>query len=40
MRLGEGKGASLAMSLVEAACKILSEMATFGEASVSKKAAG
>jgi nicotinate-nucleotide--dimethylbenzimidazole phosphoribosyltransferase len=37
MRLGEGTGAVLAMSLVEAACKLLSEMATFDEAGVSKK---
>ena len=37
MRLGEGTGAVLAMSLVEAACKILNEMATFGEAGVSGK---
>lgn len=37
MRLGEGTGAVLAISLVEAACKILNEMATFGEAGVSEK---
>lgn len=37
MRLGEGTGAALAMSLVEASCKILSEMATFAEAGVSNK---
>jgi len=37
MRLGEGTGAALAMSLVEAACKTLAEMATFGEAGVSEK---
>lgn len=37
MRLGEGTGAVLAMSLVEAACKILSEMATFSEAGVTDK---
>ncbi len=37
MRLGEGTGAVLAMSLVEAACKILCEMATFSEAGVSDK---
>lgn len=37
MRLGEGTGAALAMSLVEAACKVLSEMATFGEAGVSER---
>jgi nicotinate-nucleotide--dimethylbenzimidazole phosphoribosyltransferase len=35
MRLGEGTGAVLAMSLVEAACKILAEMSTFAEAGVS-----
>jgi len=39
MRLGEGSGAVLAMSLVEAACKTLAEMATFGEAGVSEKGA-
>lgn len=37
MRLGEGTGAALAMSLIEAACKTLAEMATFGEAGVSEK---
>ena len=37
MRLGEGTGAALAISLVEASCKILDEMATFGEAGVSEK---
>jgi nicotinate-nucleotide--dimethylbenzimidazole phosphoribosyltransferase len=37
MRLGEGTGAALAMSLIEAACKILNEMATFEEAGVSEK---
>jgi len=37
MRLGEGTGAALAMMVVEAACKILAEMATFDEAGVSKK---
>lgn len=35
LRLGEGTGAALAMSLIEASAKILSEMATFGEAGVS-----
>lgn len=39
MRLGEGTGAALAMPLVEAACKTLAEMATFGEAGVSGKEA-
>ncbi len=38
MRLGEGTGAALAMSLVEAACKVLNEMATFAEAGVSERA--
>jgi nicotinate-nucleotide--dimethylbenzimidazole phosphoribosyltransferase len=37
MRLGEGTGAVLAMSLVEAACKTLAEMSTFAEAGVSDK---
>ncbi len=37
MRLGEGTGAVLAMSLVEASCKLLVEMATFGEAGVAEK---
>lgn len=37
MRLGEGTGAALGISLAESACKILSDMATFGEAGVSKK---
>lgn len=37
MRLGEGTGAALAMSLVEASCKILDEMATFAEAGVAGK---
>jgi nicotinate-nucleotide--dimethylbenzimidazole phosphoribosyltransferase len=34
MRLGEGTGAALAMSIVEAALRILHEMATFDEAQV------
>lgn len=37
MRLGEGTGAVLAIPLIEAACKVLAEMATFGEAGVSEK---
>lgn len=37
MRLGEGTGAALASSLVEASAKVLSEMATFGEAGVAEK---
>lgn len=38
MRLGEGTGAVLAFHLVEAAVRILDEMATFDEAGVSDKA--
>lgn len=37
MRLGEGTGAALAISLAEASCKILAEMATFADAGVSGK---
>ena len=37
LRLGEGTGAALAINIVDAACKILDEMATFGEAGVSEK---
>jgi nicotinate-nucleotide--dimethylbenzimidazole phosphoribosyltransferase len=37
MRLGEGTGAALGISLAETACRILSEMATFSEAGVSNK---
>ncbi|WP_455382484.1 nicotinate-nucleotide--dimethylbenzimidazole phosphoribosyltransferase, partial [Salinispira pacifica] len=40
MRLGEGTGAALAMVLAEAACRVLSEMATFDEAGVSGAAEG
>jgi len=35
LRLGEGTGAALAMALVDAACEMLSGMATFEEAGVS-----
>jgi nicotinate-nucleotide--dimethylbenzimidazole phosphoribosyltransferase len=35
LRLGEGTGAVLAMHLVEAACRIMAEMATFAEAGIS-----
>ena len=38
LRLGEGTGAALGISLADAACKILGEMATFDEAGVSGKA--
>lgn len=37
LRLGEGSGAALALPIVEAACKLLTDMATFGEAGVSEK---
>lgn len=37
LRLGEGTGAALGIALADSACKILAEMATFGEAGVSDK---
>ncbi len=37
LRLGEGTGAVFGISIAEAACKVLKEMATFSEASVSVK---
>jgi nicotinate-nucleotide--dimethylbenzimidazole phosphoribosyltransferase len=37
LRLGEGTGAALGISLCAAACKILDEMATFEEAGVAEK---
>ena len=37
MRLGEGTGAALAMSIIEASSKILNEMKTFEEAGISEK---
>jgi nicotinate-nucleotide--dimethylbenzimidazole phosphoribosyltransferase len=40
LRLGEGTGAALGMSLVEAGVKILAEMATFADAGVAEKAEG
>ncbi|MFH1247960.1 MAG: nicotinate-nucleotide--dimethylbenzimidazole phosphoribosyltransferase [Candidatus Omnitrophota bacterium] len=39
LRLGEGTGAALAISIVEASVKILTQMATFQSASVSQKRA-
>ena len=36
MRLGEGTGAALAIFIIEAAVKIVTEMATFSEAAVSE----
>jgi nicotinate-nucleotide--dimethylbenzimidazole phosphoribosyltransferase len=35
MRLGEGTGAALAMGIIDAACQVMSGMATFAEAGVS-----
>lgn len=40
MRLGEGTGAALGMGLVEAAMKIVDEMATFAEAGVAESVDG
>ena len=37
MRLGEGTGAALAMTIIEASLKIYNEMATFSSAGVSEK---
>ncbi|UCB57792.1 MAG: nicotinate-nucleotide--dimethylbenzimidazole phosphoribosyltransferase [Candidatus Omnitrophota bacterium] len=37
LRLGEGTGSALAMNIIEAAIKILTQMATFKSASVSEK---
>ncbi len=37
MRLGEGTGAAITIDLVETACKIMTEMASFDEAGVSNK---
>jgi nicotinate-nucleotide--dimethylbenzimidazole phosphoribosyltransferase len=37
LRLGEGTGAALGISLAEAACKVLNEMATFEQAGVSQE---
>jgi nicotinate-nucleotide--dimethylbenzimidazole phosphoribosyltransferase len=37
MRLGEGTGAALAMHIIDAAARLLSEMSTFSEAKVSNK---
>ena len=40
MRLGEGSGATLAVPLVQAAAKVLGEMATFDSAGVADKQQG
>jgi nicotinate-nucleotide--dimethylbenzimidazole phosphoribosyltransferase len=37
MRLGEGTGAALGISIIEASAHILSDMLTFAEAGVSGK---
>jgi len=37
LRLGEGTGAALAMTLIEAWAKVLCEMASFEEAGVSEQ---
>ncbi|MFZ0548922.1 MAG: nicotinate-nucleotide--dimethylbenzimidazole phosphoribosyltransferase, partial [Candidatus Promineifilaceae bacterium] len=37
LRLGEGSGAALALPVIEAAARVLDEMATFAEAGVSEK---
>jgi len=37
LRLGEGTGAALAMSIIESGTKILNEMATFGSAGVAER---
>ncbi len=40
MRLGEGTGAAITMSIVDSACRVMREMASFDDAGVSKKDAG
>jgi nicotinate-nucleotide--dimethylbenzimidazole phosphoribosyltransferase len=40
MRLGEGSGAALALPLLDAACRLLREMATFDEAAISGRRPG
>ena len=37
MRLGEGTGAALAMSVIEAASRVIQEVMTFAEAGVADK---
>ena len=37
LRLGEGSGAALAWPLLESACRILAEMASFASAGVSER---
>ena len=38
MRLGEGTGAALAFGIIDAACHMIADMATFSEAGVSEAA--
>jgi len=37
LRLGEGSGAALAWPLLESACRVLREMASFAQAGVAEK---
>ncbi|MBO6224046.1 MAG: nicotinate-nucleotide--dimethylbenzimidazole phosphoribosyltransferase, partial [Psychrobacter sp.] len=37
MRLGEGSGAALAYPLLQSACAIINEMASFSEAGISEQ---
>jgi nicotinate-nucleotide--dimethylbenzimidazole phosphoribosyltransferase len=37
LRLGEGTGAALSMTLIEAGVKVLTEMASFADAGVSEQ---
>ena len=39
LRLGEGTGAALAINIIDAACRIMCEMASFASAGVSQRKA-